>query len=287
MNSIINRLYQNNFIDQSNIEGELIYHLKTPCIFIFSADIVADLRKQYISDEEIGGVFWAQPSFENGSRVFKINNISYVRNAIEDNPRRDNLTRKNSYFPDSMFLNKILEDIFNSNCLPIRFHTHPTKDKDPISSLSKGTFNLETSDADINASSIAYKLDSEKLLLPRALIVGNTLLSNDIFIGLYNGFITPTSFAESKKEIQNLNMERSFSKISDIEFSTGQTIGLILGAGLLLYAIAKYPKFSIPAIASIGLLVANYTINTDKIDNPNFFNKLSGGKAVINIPKVS
>lgn len=143
----------------------------------------------------------------------------------------------------------------------------------------------ETSEQDKKESSLPHVIGDDKLLMPRGLIVGNDISANDIFIGLYNGFIAPTEFEESKKKIQQENFQKTTDLISAINLTDGQKIGLAIGAAMLLFVIIKYPKHSLPVIMGLGAALPLLMTNTHNIDNPSFFNKLSFGSADIFIPK--
>jgi hypothetical protein len=121
--------------------------------------------------------------------------------------------------------------------------------------------------------------------MPRGLIVGNDISSSDIFIGVYNGFIAPTEFENSKKKIQQENFTKTADLVSTINLTDGQKLGLAIGAVLLLYVIVKYPKHSLPVIIGLGATLPLLMTNTNNIENPNYFNKLSFGSADIFIPK--
>ena len=121
--------------------------------------------------------------------------------------------------------------------------------------------------------------------MPRGLIVGNDISSNDIFIGVYNGFIAPTEFENSKRKIQQENFNKTADLVSTINITDGQKLGLAFGAALLLFVIVKYPKHSLPVITGLGATLPLLMTNTNNIENPNYFNKLSFGSADIFIPK--
>jgi hypothetical protein len=143
----------------------------------------------------------------------------------------------------------------------------------------------ETSEQDQRESSLPHIIGNKKILMPRGLIVGNDISSSDIFIGVYNGFIAPTEFENSKKKIQQENFQKTADLVSSINLSDGQKIGLAIGAALLLFVIVKYPKHSLPVIIGLGATLPLLVTNTHNIDNPNYFNKLSFGSADIFIPK--
>jgi hypothetical protein len=266
-------------------DGDELLHLTTPCRFRVTENIVSDLKKNYKADEEIGGVLWAKPTTKNGEIIYIIDKVSYIRNVIEDNPRNDNRNNSNAYLPDSKQLNQTLNDLFLQGYLPVKFHTHPVKGTNFLHSLTYTNLMTETSEQDKRESSHHLVIGSKKLLMPRGLIVGNDISSSDIFIGVYNGFIAPTEFEKSKKKIQQENFNKTADLVSTINLTDGQKVGLAIGAALLLFVIAKYPKHSLPVIIGLGATLPLLMTNTHNIDNPNYFNKLSFGSADIFIPK--
>lgn len=280
----IHELKQSGFLQTKKIENEELYHIETSCVFRVESDMVQSLKKNYISTEEIGGVLSAKPSWINNERVFVIENVSYVRNAIEDNPRKDGLNKTNAYCPDCNQLNQAVSQIFNTECLPIRFHTHPTKGKEYLQTILNQNYQTETSEQDRKASEFPYTINGQKLLMPRCLIVGNVIASTDIFIGVYNGFIAPVSFDSSKKKVMDEKIRKTADYVSSLDLTTEQKIGLGIGAALLLFTIIKYPKYSLPVIAGLAVVSHAAMLNTKSITKPEYFNKLSVGRADIYIP---
>lgn len=273
------------FLDTKTVEGNELLHLTTPCRFRINENIVADLKSNYVSDEEIGGVLWAKPTTKDGEIIHIIDKVSYIRNAIEDNPRNDRRNKSNAFLFDSNQLNQTLNDLFLQGYLPIKFHTHPVKGTNLLHSLTYPNLMTETSEQDKRESSLPHIIGNKKLLMPRGLIVSNDISSNDIFIGVYNGFIAPIEFENSKKKVQQENFKKTADLVSSINLSDGQKIGLAIGVILLLFVIIKYPKYSLLVILGLGATLPLLMTNTNNIDNPNYFNKLSFGSADIFIPK--
>lgn len=273
------------FLDTKTVEGNELFHLATPCRFRITENIVTNLKNSYKSDEEIGGVLWAKPTTKDGEIIHIIDKVSYIRNAIEDNPRADDRNKSSAYLPDFKELNQTLNDLFLQGYLPVKFHTHPVKGTNFLHSLTYPNLMTETSEQDKRESSLPHLIGNKKLLMPRGLIVGNDISSSDIFIGVYNGFIAPTEFENSKKKIQQENFNKTADLVSTINLTDGQKVGLAIGAALLLFVIVKYPKYSLPVIIGLGASLPLLMTNTHNIDNPNYFNKLSFGSADIFIPK--
>lgn len=282
--NLLSDLQKTGFLQIKQIEDEELFHIATPCVFRIENDIVQSLKKKYTPTEEIGGVLSAKPTLINNERFFVIDSFSCVRNAIEDNPSTDGRNKTNAYCPDLEQLNQAISNIIQNNCLPIRFHTHPTKGKEYFETGINKIYQTETSEQDQKASKYSFPINGENILMPRCLIVGNSGLSSDIFIGIYGGFISPVSFKESKKKVVNEKIQKTADFLSDVDLAAGQKIGLGIGAALTLFAIIKYPKYSLPVIAGLAIASHATMLNTTTISRPEYFNKLSSGKAEIYIP---
>lgn len=112
------------FLDAKIVDGDELLHLTTPCRFRVNENIVADLKSNYKKDEEIGGVLWAEPTSKDNEIIHIVDNVSYIRNAIEDNPRTDHRNKSNAYLPDSKELNQTPNDFFHRVIFPLNFiHT--------------------------------------------------------------------------------------------------------------------------------------------------------------------
>lgn len=273
------------FFDTKTVNGTKIFHLSTPCRFRIVKSIVEDLKSNCKSDKEIGGVLWAKPTILEGEIIHIIDKVSCIRNAISDNPRTDDRNSSNAYLPDSKEYYEILNDLLSQGHLPVKFHTHPVQETNFLSSLTYSDIMSETSMQDQHESLQPLKIGNQYLLMPRALLVSNAILSNDIFIGFYNGFIAPIAFENSKKKIQEENFNKTVALVSSINLADTQKLGLSIGAVLLLYAIVKNPKHSLPVIIGLSTIIPLLMTNTKNIDNPNYFNKLSYGNVDIFIPK--
>ena len=119
----VNVFLTNGYLEKTTIDNCEILHFKRPCRFNLNEEIVADLKRHYKSDEEIGGILWAKPYYNNGDLVYQVEKVSYIRNAIEDNLRDDRRTKKNSYLRDINEYNSEYRKCIDGLSLPIRFHT--------------------------------------------------------------------------------------------------------------------------------------------------------------------
>lgn len=273
------------FFDTKTVDDKEILHLATPCRFRIIETIVEDLKSNCKSDKEIGGILWSKATILEEEIIHVIDKVSYVRNAIDDNPRIDKRNSSNAYLPDRKEYNEILNELFSQGYLPVKFHTHPVHDTNFSFSSTYSNLMSETSEQDQYESLQPLKIGNQYLLMPRALIVNHAFLSNAIFIGVYNGFIAPKEFENSKKKIQEDNFNKIVALLSSVNLKDTEKFGLSIGAALLLYAIVKNPKFSLPVIFGLSAIIPLLMTNTKNIDNPYYFNKLSYGSATIFIPK--
>ena len=273
------------FFDTKTVDGKEILHLATPCRFRIIETIVEDLKRNCKSDKEIGGILWSKATILEEEIIHVIDKVSYVRNVIDDNPRTDNRNSSNAYLPDRKEYNEILNELFSQGYLPVKFHTHPVHDTNFSFSSTYSDLMSETSEQDQYESLQPLKIGNQYFLMPRALIVNHAFLSNAIFIGVYNGFIAPKEFENSKKKIQEENFNKTVALLSSVNLKDTEKFGLSIGAALLLYAIVKNPKFSLPVIFGLSAIIPLLMTNTKNIDNPYYFNKLSYGSATIFIPK--
>ena len=273
---------------QINEDGEKVFYVKTPCKFIIEEQLVQKLKHNYLPDEEIGGMIWFKPNIGNDGEVSFIGNkVSFIRNAIMDFPfdERRGRTQRNAYYPDlkerSLELNKIIA----SGCLPIFFHTHPTKGELSIEETIKFSMKRETSLQDRRASDTPFPIGGEKLIMPSGLIVGNDRIGDNLFIGLYNGNVAPKNFEKIKTDVIEKNVKKAQNKISENDFSVNQKILIAIGGVLFLIAIYKIWRNNPPLINKISDSVSSQFENTG--DEPNFYYcQISKGEAIILIPEI-
>jgi len=288
-------LIEKGFIRSLKTKDDQVLILTTPCRFKILQKEVIKLKENYLDNEEIGGVMRAKPSVVNGEKIYKIDEVKIIRNAIEDKPLFYKITgelykKSNAYLLDSTQFNEERKRIFEAGCLPIRFHTHPTKGTNIFDNIKNQQIQTDTSDQDKEESKGFDLLDNQHLKIPRGLIVGNKDLGQDIFLGLYDGFIAPSGFEESKKKVIQQNISSLgntvFNKISSYNLSENEKMAYGIAAVLFLgYLLFKTKKYSLPVILGLASVAPLLLTNTGSIKHPNYFNKLSFGDSDINIPK--
>ena len=185
------------------------------------------------------------------------------------------------------------EQVLNARSLPIFFHTHPTKGTTLFENISNQKIQTDTSEPDQKHSKKFDLIDMKNILIPRGLVVGNKDLGDDIFLGLYDGFIAPAGFEESKRKVEQENMMSIGSSISNgiasWNLTKNEKIAVGLGAALMLGGIYKTRKYSVPVILCLGIvgaaLLTTSVTTTTTIERPNYYNRLLFGDAHIYIPK--
>ena len=295
--NLTDELIEKGFIRSVNIKNEQVFILTTPCKFIVLKEMVMKLKVNYLDYEEIGGVMQAKPTIENGEMVYVVDKVEFVRNAIEDNEivGEDGkiLNKSNAYLEDRLEYDGKREQILNARCLPIFFHTHPTRGTTLFENISNQKIQTNTSEPDRRHSKKFDLIDMKNILIPRGLVVGNKDLGDDLFLGLYDGFIAPAGFEESKRKVEQENMMSIGNSISDgissWNLSKNEKIALGIGAALMLGGIYHTRKYSVPVIFGLGILgvalLATSATTTTTIERPNYYNRLLFGDAHIYIPK--
>lgn len=270
---------------QKQIEKDRSFlSVSTPCRFHLTAEIVQSLQDAYINNEEIGGLLWAAADMRNSERLFQISKVSYIRNAIAEYPDKGNRTIHDAYWPDPTIYGKEFNLIVESNCLPIHFHSHPCGEELDLSSLIHQLELFETSDQDIKSSKRKFTIEGKDILLPRALVAKSNKLSQDISVGIYDGFVAKEKFKGSVEKVQKENKEKISESLSKIKLSNGGKVALGITGLLLLIAIIKYRKYSLPVIASLAASVPLFLSGTSSVEKPEYFNKVSSGPMDIYIP---
>lgn len=266
-----------------NEDGETIYHIKSPCKFTFKEFIVNDLKEKYLPGEEIGGVIWVKPQKdENDNYNFVGDKITFIRNAIEDRPNKRNRTKRNSYLADREQKIKTLNEVFRANYLPIFFHTHPTKGGNFLNEFINFNYQRETSEQDRKVSERPLSIGNEKLLLPRGLVVGNDAIRDNLFIGVYNGFIAPKGFEQTKDKVVKENMDSAFKAASNIQLTDSEKFWTGMAILLLVIVIVRYRKYSLPIILGMGAMIPFMLENTD--EESKYYSQSLSGDVIINIP---
>lgn len=214
------QLHSNGFLRLQEIEKESVLILTMPCEFRIEGNILESLLNNIKSTEENGGVLFLKPTRIDNDRVFIIDKVGYIRNAIEDNPRKDGMKRSNSYLPDPYQHYNTILNVLEDNSLPIEFKILPTQSLKNFESIGYSEFQKTINNQNKSANEIPLICGYQKMFLPRCLIFGNTNSLSDIFIGFYNGFIIPVNFSTLK----NLIFDNINNKITDFSESKNLTI---------------------------------------------------------------
>lgn len=286
MKKKLEKLLAQNYLKEVQHLGKSQWRLTTPCRFRILSNVIESVKKNYIYDGEIGGLLWAKPANRLGEVIYVIENVTYLRNAIEDTPRADGLNRKNAYMFDAREFSVESLNVYSNGCFPIRFHTHPTQGRVPLESFMHAYLQMETSEADRLESARLDLIGAKEILLPRILIVGNEISKSDLFIGIYGGGISPVGFEEAKREVQYENFDNLAKSLSSFKKPSPVAIVFMILACLgLIYLMIKYPKACLSAIVTTILLIPHMATNTSKQVDPKYFNKHIQGDAEIFLPE--
>lgn len=202
MEKFIEQLNHNDFLEMVRNGEKEIHHIAIPCKIRFEEEIISSLKENYKKSEQIGGILYAKPTMIENEKFFIVNKVSYIRNAIEDKPR-EGRDKTNAYLSDISELEEQLSNVFNDNCLPLKFQTHPEKCSNDCKIILDQYFRSDSSYR--NNIESYFRVGTGKLLMPRCLIIGSDI-SDNIFIGVLGNFITPICFDTSKKDNKNADI---------------------------------------------------------------------------------
>lgn len=277
----ISRLQKRGFFKKAQDPNEKLY-LATPYRVVINADVTKSLRSNYLPTEEKGGLLWAKAKIKGGERILVLEKVSFIRNAIDDTVRDDGLTSANAYLRDSKEYQSVFQELINAEFLPFAFHTHPIIGNSILEQINHRNSNMDTSQADINASERLYAIYGHNVHLPHVLIMGNTL-GDELFIRLYGGNNSPASFVEASRETMSENLDSLFSKLEWNKFSTGQKILTGAIAATAFFGTILRPKMA-AAIMVAGAPLAFSLITDTHSPSPHYCRLTDEREATILVP---
>ena len=284
MQNFIEKLMDSGFLVNKLVAEENLLHIKNPCQFVVSAEVIADVKDKYLPGEEIGGILWLLPKTTDGNRICSLERVTYIRNAIEDHPQTDGSNKSNAYLPDTKDLNSEICSVFESGYLPVKFHTHPTQNSNFLLSMHEQMQQAQTSEADRKESKRPFVHGSKKLLIPRALIIGNELKSGDIFFHIYGGEIAPLDLEKDIKKVQDENLKLFSEMFSELQISDTVKVLIAIVIIVLIIVAIRNPKAGISMLLIAAMATPLFLSKTDHLKSANYYNKLSSGEAKISIP---
>ena len=191
-----------------------------------------------------------------------------------------------TFLMDDNDLTKAVEETCNNEtgCLPIRFHSHPTEGKDPLTIASKYLFQTNTSTTDRKSGEYSYAI-THRLVMPRGLLVKNGL-TRTMFIGFYGGGILPSGFENYKNVLTEKMLEDVLEK-SKVFFNNKENIPLIIvGGALVLFLMFKFPGFTLGTMFVLGAIIPVFmNSNMPMYENPKYFAQIQNGDVTIEFPK--
>lgn len=271
----LNHLCDQQILTQGELEGQTVLHLQTPCEINLTETATKTLQVNYDPGREKGGLFAAYPDKKDGKTILTIKEIIYLTNVADD--------PEHSYLPNNKELANGLKRAFKEHFLPIRFHTHPTEDKNPIMEIFNYLFQADTSEQDRLVSNTVIPVGDKRLLLPRSLVLGTGKSNLRMFIGFYNGLIAPIEFDSHKKDIIKKAMDKILDDISEWA-KKGDNKWWLIGGGVLLALLTiRYNKYAIPLILMLVAMAPMFA--NDQSGRPKYFAQLTkAGQITINIP---
>jgi hypothetical protein len=278
----IHNLKKRGFFARVVAQGQSVLQFKSPLKVIIPASVVEDLQDCYLPHEEIGGIFWTQARELSSEKVLIVKRVQYFRNAIGDAVRQDGRTKRDAFLPDQSEFSRGVKDTFEAGCFPLRFHTHPNHGNDTGSQIMYRLRQMETSKQDHVASEYVFKWGDHNLHMPSLLVVGDTL-SNELFIGVYGGGVSPLEFGDSKHEVMRKNINSMGDRLKNVKLTTSQKF-LAGAAGIAaIAAIIWKPK------VSVGILFAGAPLSALLLENTfepaAHYCRIRKGEATILIPK--
>jgi hypothetical protein len=252
-------------------------HLKTPCKIHINARVIQELRFNYETDQEKGGLLSLIPSKVGDEVHLEIDRIIFLKN-ISGHP-------ENSYLPENIELDTALKSVLDEpvkKALPIRFHTHPSYSQNPINEIFNYLIQSNTSEKDQIVSDLPIRIGDLDLLMPRCLILSGDKIVTKMFIGFYNGLIAPVEFDNHRKEVIQKARNTILDNVSAWTEEGNNKWFLYGGSILLIIGIIRYNKFAVPLILLLFSMIP-FFINSE-IENPKYFSQVSTGDVTINLP---
>lgn len=273
----LTKLQHANILRRTLRNGMSVLHLNTPVELHYSEKIIGEFHEQYDPKFEKGGYVLFKPSNIDGTVFLNAVSITWVKNV--------STTPESSYRIGTADHLRVEQNALDNNLLPIRFHTHPTHSHNIVQSQVNFLYQLGTSDTDKKCSFINIEVSGVKLILPDLLLVGKQLDSG-IFIGVYNGLVTPLDFQKHKRLIEASQFESIGKGLS--KWLEDDTNKFWAGLGVLLFVVLgmKYPKGILPAIATFGIVTQDLSMRFKSDDH--YFGIANKGAAFrITLPQVT
>ena len=271
------KLKEEGVLIEGTKNNKVYLHLQTPCKIHLTDTAIKQLRDNYQTDQEKGGVLVAIPKRINNVTHLTINRIILLTN-VSDTPQ-------NSYLPNMKELKQAYKDTYSGqmeNSLPIHFQTHPTHSDNPINELFNYIFQCNTSKQDQLVSDIPFSIGGLNVLMPRSLVLCNGKNSEKLFIGFYNGLIAPIEF-ETHRNKQTQNAIESISKsISEWAKEENNKWWLVGGGIALALIIVHNNKFAIPLIFMLFLMLRMFI--DDTYTQPKYFAQIKKETITIDLP---
>ena len=258
--------FKNAGLLSETVWNQKVFHiLNTGAEVIFPAKIISELRDLYDPRVEKGGFVLFRPYRRNGTTVLTAEKVEQIDN-ISDCPWQE-------YVINTPTHKKKEKSAYDSGLLPLAFHTHPSAAIGPFQEFMRFFHNLNTSDADKLVSyNNPFQAEGMNILLPDILVV-NKGTDKMLFIGVYNGLITPLDFESSRKARAEKGMTKFFNGISGWADTDGKKAMLAIGGLLLLFGVVRYYKVALPVVAAAAFVAPVISLSDSE---ENFYLGIAG-----------
>lgn len=272
-------LKQQGILTEGIKNGQQYYHLKTPCKIILTDVVTKQLKDKYDPKFEKGGILVATPTKIENETILTIQKILFLKN-VSKKPA-------SSYRPDNSELESALKQTLeatDNKTFPIRFHTHPTHSDNPPYEFFNYIYQSNTSEQDQIVSDTPYPVQNTNidLLLPRSLILCSNEFANTMFIGFYNGLISPIEFGTYRQQELQKSIDEILDQISEWAKKDNNILILFGGAIVLAVLIIKFNRFAIPLILLLVAMMPTF-VNL-QYDKPKYYAQVTSGHVTIEIP---
>lgn len=273
----LQQLESKRILTRSVRNNTTFFHLETPAEFNYPPILIGEIQRNYDSKFEKGGYILFEPTIVNEKVILTATEIVWIKN-ISETPER-------SYRIATTAHNDTEQEALSRMLLPLRFHTHPTHSLSIVQSQVNFLYQLGTSDADKRCSFLDINTCGIKLILPDQLIVGKQMESS-VFIGIYNGLITPLDFEKHKRLVQSKQVERVGNGL--VEWLKNDNNKIWAGFGLLavIFMCFRYPKGILPTMGTIGIVAQDLSMKF-KADDCYFGIAIKSNHFKISVPEVT
>ena len=264
------------------VDQKECYRISTTAKFIIPSVLINEIKEEYDSEFEKGGMILFEPPSDS-RKIWLAKELIFIDNRSGE-PNCE-------YVMDKASEKKSLKLSCEKRLLPFYFHTHPTKSNNVLfeamnyqnqqgTSINDQMYSLQS----IGINGRHVDIGGKQLRLPDILIVGNGTRCQDVFVGLYNGLICPTSFTQHQEKIMEDVTKNAINWIQENVDTTPKKIIASIAAVLGVVLIFKYYKVAFPLFV-VGSIAARQAVLSMQSEN-HFFGISHGEELSITIPEI-